>query len=91
MAPRASEDVFELFDLLPGVVQARTKADNCAGFLSLVIGRLDAGEIASDGQLDLLVTKPQLDAVRNFLLLIRRKLLRRFRLSVHRLPGYLIL
>ena len=55
VAPRAGEDVLEGLDLLPGIVQGGTEADNGTGIIPLVIGRLNAGEVPSDGKFDLFI------------------------------------
>jgi len=56
MAPRAGEDVLELADLFPSVIQTRAEADNGTGLGTEFLVRLDTGFDTGRGEFDLLVT-----------------------------------
>ena len=80
VTPRAGEDVGEVLDLLPGVIQRGAKADDGAGVRAEFVVGLDTPTLrAGDGEFDLLIPKsePQGDCVLHILLNTRIKWLRR--------------
>ena len=59
--------MLKLFDLLPGVIEAGAKADNGTGLSPQVVMGLNPWEIPCNSLFDLLISKPERDAVRDFL------------------------